>query len=129
MAEINSVVLVGRLTRDGELKYSGGGMAILKFSLAINKRVKKGDQWVDQANFFDCTMLGKGAESVSKYVVKGKQIGVVGELTQNTWEKDGQRHSKVEIFVNTLQLLGGNNAIESNTVGSSQEEYSDDIPF
>jgi single-strand DNA-binding protein len=131
MAEINSVTLVGRITREPELKYTQGGMAVLKFSLALNKRTKTGEQWGDVAHYFDCTMLGKGAESVSKYMAKGKQVAIIGELSQNRWEKDGKTQSKVEILVHTLQLLGGKQ--EGDTTGhevsKGEDGYTDDIPF
>jgi single-strand DNA-binding protein len=107
MADINHVVLVGRLTRDAELKYTAGGQAVCKFSIAINRRRKSGDQWVDEANFFDIVLWGKQGEALNQYLVKGKQVGVDGELRQDRWEQDGQNRSKVEIVANNIQLLGG----------------------
>jgi single-strand DNA-binding protein len=107
MADINHVVLVGRLTRDAELKYTAGGQAVCKFSIAINRRRKSGDQWVDEANFFDIVLWGRQGESLNQYLVKGKQIGVDGELRQDRWEQDGQNRSKVEIVANNIQLLSG----------------------
>lgn len=107
MSDVNSVILVGRLTRDAELKYSSGGMAICRFSLAINRRKKNGDNWEDEANFFDIVLFGKMGESINQYLVKGKQIAVQGELRQDRWEQDGQNRSKVEIFATNVQLLGG----------------------
>ena len=84
----------------------------MTFSLAVGKRVKNGDKWEDEADFFDCKMFGKGAESVSKYLEKGKQVAISGTLSQSRWEKDGQKYSKVEVIANTLQLLGGNQTHE-----------------
>lgn len=107
MNDINQVFLVGRLTRDSETKYTANGQAICKFSLAVNRSVKKDDRWTDEASFFDLSLWGKMAESLGKFLVKGKQVAVSGELRQNRWEKDGQKMSKVEISVNNLQLLGG----------------------
>jgi single-strand DNA-binding protein len=107
MADINHVVLVGRLTRNAELKYTNSGAAVSKFSLAINQRRKKEDQWVDEAHFFDVVLWGKSAESINQYLVKGKQVGVEGQLRQNRWEQDGQARSKVEIFATNVMLLGG----------------------
>ncbi|MDR0387534.1 MAG: single-stranded DNA-binding protein [Treponema sp.] len=107
MADINHVVLVGRLTRDAELKYTAGGQAVCKFSVAINRRRKSGDQWVDEANFFDIVLWGRQGEALNQYLVKGKQVGVDGELRQDRWEQDGQNRSKVEIVANNIQLLGG----------------------
>jgi single-strand DNA-binding protein len=108
MADINHVVLVGRLTRDAELKYTTGGQAVCKFSIAVNRRKKSGDQWVDEANFFDIVLWGRQGESLNQYLLKGKQVGIEGELRQDRWEQDGQNRSKVEIVANNLQLLGGN---------------------
>ncbi|MDR2767417.1 MAG: single-stranded DNA-binding protein, partial [Treponema sp.] len=66
MMDINRVILVGRLTRDAELKYTAGGQAVCKFSVAINRRKKNGEQWVDEANFFDVVVWGRQAESVNQ---------------------------------------------------------------
>ena len=107
MADVNSVVIVGRLTRDAELKYTAGGTAVSKLGIAVNKRVKKGDEWTEQASFFDVTLWGKMAEGLNQYLVKGKQIAIEGELEQERWEKDGQTHSKVTITASNVQLLGG----------------------
>jgi single-strand DNA-binding protein len=107
MADINHVVLVGRLTRNAELKYTSGGGAVSKFSIAVNQRRKKDEQWVDEAHFFDIVLWGKSAESLNQYLVKGKQVGIEGQLRQNRWEQDGQARSKVEIFAANVMLLGG----------------------
>jgi len=106
MTDNNVLSINGRLVRESELRFSTSGTAILKFSIAVNRSVKKGDKWEDEASFFDCTMFGKMAESVNKYLEKGKQVSIIGELKQERWQKDGQNHSKVEIIVNKLQLLG-----------------------
>lgn len=104
--DINQVVLVGRVTRDAELRYTAAGTALCNFAVAINRRVKKGDQWSDEASFFDLSLWDKQAENLNKYLVKGTQVAVQGELRQDRWEKDGQKFSKVQVFVNNLQLLG-----------------------
>ena len=107
MADMNNVVLVGRLTRDAELKYSNTGVAITNLSIAVNSRTKREDTWQDEAHFFDAVLLGRRAEALAQYLVKGKQIAIQGELRQNRWEQEGQRRSRVEIFVRDIQLLGG----------------------
>jgi single-strand DNA-binding protein len=107
MADVNHVILIGRLTRDAELKYTSGGMAVCKFAIAVNKRRKQGEQWVDEANFFDIVLWGRSGETINQYLVKGKQVAVEGELHQNRWEQDGQSRSKIEINANNVQLLGG----------------------
>ncbi|GHV91497.1 hypothetical protein AGMMS50268_20000 [Spirochaetia bacterium] len=105
--DLNHVILIGRLTRDAELKYTANGQAVCKFSIAVNRRKKSGDQWVDEANFFDIVLWGRQGESLNQYLLKGKMVGVDGELRQDRWEQDGQNRSKVEIVANNLQLLGG----------------------
>ena len=107
--DLNIVALVGRLTRDPEMKYSGNGGAILRFSLAVNRSRRNQDgTWAEEANFFDCVYFGKGAEAVSQYLSKGRQVAVQGELRQDTWKtQDGQSRSRVEIWVNNLNLIGG----------------------
>jgi single-strand DNA-binding protein len=108
MADLNHVVLVGRLTRDAELKYTSGGQPVCKFSLAVNRRKKNGDQWVDEVSYFDIVLWGRQGEALNQYLVKGKQVGIDGELRQDRWEQDGQNRSRVEIVAMNLQLLGGN---------------------
>jgi single-strand DNA-binding protein len=140
MADINHVVLVGRLTRNAELKYTNSGTAVSKFGLAINQRRKKDDQWVDEVHFFDIVVWGKTAESLNQYLVKGKQVGIEGQLRQDRWEQEGQSRSKVEIVASNIQLLGGGrpgSAPEGKPAGQTPaeggapdpEKFEDDIPF
>lgn len=131
---INSVVVMGNLTRDGELKYSPSGTPILKFAIAVNRKKKVGEKWVDEANFFDCTMIGKFAEAISKKFSKGGSIVVQGELHQNRWEQDGQPKSKIEIFATQVQLVDKQSTErkpqrESQQDFGIQEDFQDDIPF
>jgi len=120
MADLNHVILIGRLTRDAELKYTANGQAVCKFSLAVNRRRKNGDQWVEEANFFDIVLWGRQGETLNQYLIKGKQVAVHGELRQDRWEQDGQNRSKVEIVANNLQLLGGGQGSGSGNSGYSQ---------
>ncbi len=121
MADINSVVMVGRLVRDSELKYLQNGQAILRFSIAVNRARRNSDgSWTDEANFFDCVYFGKAAEGVSQYLVKGRQVAIQGELRQSRWEADGQTRSRVEISVNNLELCQGQNQQSSGSFAPSQ---------
>jgi single-strand DNA-binding protein len=106
MADINHVVLVGRLTRDANLKFTSSGLPICEFSIAINRRVKQNEVWTDEAHFFDITLFGKMGESIAQYMTKGNQIAVEGELRLDRWEQDGQKRSKIKIVANNIQLLG-----------------------
>ena len=135
MADVNHVILIGRLTRDSELKYTSGGTPVCKFAIAVNKRVKNGYQCTDQASFFDIVLWGKQGESLNKYLLKGKQVAIEGELHQNRWEQDGQARSKIEINANNVQLLGGDKqerpAQESpvNVNFNDKPGFDSDIPF
>lgn len=107
MAEdINKVLLVGRLTREAELTYTGSGAALCKFSLAVNRRRKQGDHWIDEVNFFDIHLWGKRGESLHPYLSKGTQLAVEGQLRQERWNQDGVNRSRVSIEGINIQLLG-----------------------
>jgi single-strand DNA-binding protein len=146
--DLNCVTLIGRLTRDADLKYTASGTAVSKFSIAVNRNVKKGDNWETEASFFDIVLWGRQAESLDKYLLKGKQVGVMGELRQDRWEQEGKSRSKVEVVADTIQLLGrgsearssssehGNDSKPSSSQKSSpqgtrenDDGFTDDIPF
>ena len=140
--DIVSVFAIGRLTRDAELKFTAGGLAISKFSIACNSRAKKGDQWIDEASFFEVSVFGKSAETLNQYLTKGKQIAVQGRMKQERWEKDGQNHSKIVINADNIQLLGGGteqaapapSRPRGQPASVPEEDYGprdfpDDIPF
>jgi single-strand DNA-binding protein len=146
MSDLNKVILIGRLTRDAELKYTNSGLAVSRFSIAVNRRKKTGDSWTEETDFFDCVLFGRSAEALGQYMTKGKQIGIEGELHQNRWEQDGQKRSKVEVFVQNIQLLGGgqggprsggapqrdSQSFNQYPTGGESEpspDFEDDIPF
>ncbi len=122
MSSFSVVVLVGNLTRDAQLKYTPSGYPISTFGIAINTRKKNGDQWVDEANFFDIELFGKSAESLNQYLTKGKMVGVEGELRQDRWEQDGQSRSKVKIVANKVNLLGGGSREGSYQAGGAPSQ-------
>jgi len=107
MADLSIAVLVGRLTRDAELKYTPSGQPICHFSIATGANVKKGGQWVDEASFWDVDLWGKQGESLNQYLTKGKMVAVEGSMRQDRWEQDGQAKMKVIVNANSVQLLGG----------------------
>ena len=107
-ADLNMVALTGRLTREGDLRYTQGGMAILNFSIAVNRVRRQADgSRADETSFFDCVYFGKAAEGINQYLEKGKQVAINGELRQDRWEQDGQTRSKVQVYVNSITLIGG----------------------
>lgn len=126
---INRATLIGHLTRDEEVKYTSGGMAIGSFSLAVNRRVKKGNDWTDEVNYFDITIFGKQAESLKPYLTKGKQVAVDGYLKQERWtDQNGQNRSRISIIANETQLLGGKDGGQQNA-GYDNSYNPDEDPF
>ena len=125
MTDINSVVLVGRITKDvgsdeRSFSYVGNGTAKAVVNIAVNRGVKKGDKWEDEASFFDVVIWGKTAENLKPRLTKGTQIAVSGYLKQDRWEKDGQKQSKIYVNAESVQLLGGgkSEAQETNPFGN-----------
>lgn len=104
---MNNVNLIGRLTDQPTLRYSQGGAAVSNFGLAVNGKKKQGNQWVDDVDYFDCTLFGNQAEKLQQYLGKGKQVGISGRLKQQRWQDNGQNRSKVTVIVDRLDLLGG----------------------
>ena len=103
---INSVNLVGNLTRDPNIRQTSGGTNILDFGLAVNDRVKDSSgNWTDYANFFDIVVFGNRAESLSKILTKGMRVAVNGKLRYSSWERDGQKRSKIEIIANDIDIM------------------------
>ena len=104
---INKVFLSGNLTRDPDLRTTASGSAVLGLGLAVNERRKDASgQWVDEPNFFDCTMFGNRAQAVAHMLAKGAKVMIEGHLHYSTWEsKDGTgKRSKVEVIVDELEL-------------------------
>lgn len=104
---INKVIVSGNLTRDPELRNTAGGMAVLGFGVAVNDRVKNQQtgEWEDRPNFIDCAMFGKRAESVQRFLGKGSKVAVEGKLRWSSWEKNGEKRSKVEVVVDEIELM------------------------
>lgn len=99
----NTTTLVGTATRDGELSFSSNGKAIVAFGLAINPRKQVNGEWVDgDAQFYDVKAFGDVAENVAETVTKGMRVIVHGRLNYSTWEKDGERKSKVEVIADEI---------------------------
>lgn len=115
MTDINSVNLIGRVTHDiGEKDFGYvGENAKLNISVAVNKSRKVDGEWLNEAYYFDVEVWGKQAEALKNLISKGKQVAVNGSLKQSRWEKDGQKYSKVFIYAEKVQLLGGRDSAEA----------------
>lgn len=123
MPALNQVTLMGNLTRDIEVKYLQSGTAVCDLGLAINERVKKGDEWVDATTFVDVTFFGRTAEVAGEYLSKGSPILVCGKLRLETWEKEGQKRSKLKVIGDSMQMLGGKRGEHDQTREESPQEY------
>lgn len=115
MASFNQVTLLGNLTRDVELRQIQSGTSVCDLGLAVNDRVKRGDQWIDEVSFFDVTCWGRTAEIANEYLRKGSPVLISGRLKQESWEKDGEKRYKVKVICDRLQLLGGKKDVESQS--------------
>jgi single-strand DNA-binding protein len=142
--DINRVTLVGRLTRDPELKHLPSGSAVLELGLAVNGRKQDASgQWVDKPNFFDVKVFGNQAEMLSQHLGKGRRIGVDGRLDWSSWEsQDGGKRSKVEVIAQSVQFLDSRNdgegggapfvpagAAQASSADFPSSPTDDDIPF
>ena len=108
MAGVNKVIIVGNLGRDPEVRYSQGGMAICKMSVAVTQKVKDGDGWKDATEWFRVTLFGKQAENAGQYLQKGRQVYVEGRLKTDKYkDKEGVEKTSVEVVCNVLQFIGG----------------------
>jgi single-strand DNA-binding protein len=106
-ADLNRVTLVGRLTRDPELRHTAGGQAVCTIRLAVSSRGRDDSgNWSDRANYFDITLFGRTAETASNYLSKGRRIGVDGRLSWREWEaQDGGKRQSVEVVANDIFFL------------------------
>jgi single-strand DNA-binding protein len=115
MGTVNRVILVGNLGRDAELRRTGTGTAVANFSLATTEVFKDREgQRKEETEWHRVALMGKQAESVADYLVKGKQVYVEGRLRTREWQdKEGNKRTTTEIIANRLVLLGGGPRRES----------------
>lgn len=109
MAGLNRVMLIGRLGKDPEIRYTQSGTAVCNFSIATS------EQWTDKATgqkqekteWTNCVSFGKQAETLEKYLSKGSQVYIEGRLQTDTYEKDGQTHYSTKVVVGNFVFMGG----------------------
>ena len=145
---MNSVNLIGRLVREPELKYTQSGLAVLRFTVAVDRKLSKDKREEAERNnqptadFISCTAFGKTAEVIANYHNKGSQIAVEGRIQTGSYEKDGRRIYTTDVLVNSITFVGSknNNSGGGNYQNSNSDadDYSDegffpvdndDIPF
>jgi single-strand DNA-binding protein len=113
---LNSVTLVGNMTRDPELRQVADGVYVCSFGIAVQDYYKK-----DKAHFIDCEAWRKTAEFVAEYFHKGSAVGVVGTLKQDKWEQDGQQRSKIMVTAEHVRFVAKRS--------DDEPKEKEDIPF
>lgn len=109
MANINRVTITGNLTRDPELKGTGGGTTICELGVAVNHNRKDNStgEWVEEPNYFNVTVFGSQGNNCANYLSKGRPVAIDGRLRWSSWQnQDGEKRSKVDIVATTVQFLG-----------------------
>lgn len=142
MASYNRVILVGNLTRDVDVRFTKTGTPVTDLGLAVNDRVKRGEEWVDETTFVDVTLWGRTAEIAGEYLSKGSQVLIEGRLKLDTWEQEGQKRYKLHVVADRMQMLGGKSgggsgrgtaAASEGTAAAPGENFEsapqDEIPF
>ena len=105
---INRVTITGNLTRDPELRSTGGGTSVCSLRVAVNSRRKdQSGEWVDKPNYFDVTVWGAQGENCAQYLAKGRPVAVDGRLEWREWQdKEGNKRQSVDIIADSVQFLG-----------------------
>lgn len=119
---MNKVVLIGRLTKDPELRYAAGsGTAVCRFTMAINRPFKK-----DETDFINCVAFGKTGETITQYLTKGRQLAVTGSIRTGSYDaQDGTKRYTTDVAVDGFEFIGS--AGEGNNGGSPRN--SDNNPW
>lgn len=123
----SKAIITGNLTRDPELRTTPSGSQVCSFSVAVNRSFKDSSgESKEDVSFIDCSAWGKAGEIIAQYASKGSGILVSGRLDQRSWEKDGQKHSRVEIVVEDFNFLSAGSG--SNGGGSASADAKDEAP-
>lgn len=121
---INKAFISGNITRDPELRATSGGTSVLGFGVAVNERRKnqQSGEWVEVPNFFECSVFGKRAESLSRILHKGMKCCIEGKLRWSQWnDKNGQKRSKVEIIVDEIEFMSRRDQGEAQNQPQQQQ--------
>ena len=132
MEDINIVALTGRLTHEPQSRTTASGARILNFSIAVNRRVKDGNEWKDSPNYVDCVMFNCPTWQ-ERSLHKGSEVAVRGELRWSKFTgKDGATRSKLEVAVDRLRMLSSGSQTPSEATNGNYAEddsYGEEIPF
>jgi len=123
---MNKVILMGRLTRDPEVRYSQSSepVAVARYTLAVNRRFKRKDE--PEADFIPCVALGKSGEFAEKHFRKGQLVGVIGRLQVRSWEdKEGKKHWTTEVIIEEQHFAESKAAQEKAATKESGQAAAD----
>jgi single-strand DNA-binding protein len=121
-SDICAIFVIGRLTKDPELRHLPSGTAVLNMRLAYTTREKRDEEWLDHSNYIDVTTWGRRAETCAQYLAKGRRIGVHGTLRWREWEaQDGSKRQAYEINAAEIQFLDSRQ--DDGRDGGGREEY------
>ena len=101
----NRVILIGNLTKDPDVRYTPTGTPVTTLRLAVTTKSKQGDEFKDETLFIDSVVFGRQAENCGQYLSKGSPVLVEGRLRERSWETEGQKKYRMEIFTNTVRFL------------------------
>ena len=109
MSSFNKVMIMGNVTRDIEVRYTPKGTAVTDIGVACNRRVKQGEEWVDETTFVDVTLWGRTAELAGQYLAKGRGVFIEGRLQLDTWQdsQSGKQRSRLKVVGENMQFVGG----------------------
>lgn len=128
-SNVNTVVLVGNLTKAPELRTTSGGTSVANLRLAVNSSERSGGEWTERPSYFDVTVWGNQAQSCEKYLSKGSPVAVHGRLRQERWQgKEGNERSRVVIVATTIQFLSSKSKGSSGSSGGGYKEEEPDTP-
>lgn len=129
---MNKVILIGRLTKDPELKFTQNGAPYVNFTVACDRQSKDGAR---EADFVKCQVWGSQAENMAKYMTKGRQIAVEGSIRVDSREENGEHHWFTKVSAFRVEYLGSAKADESgkkrlaDTAFGEQVSLDEDLPF
>ena len=145
MGCINKAIISGNLTRDPELRTTQSGASVLSMAVAVNERVKSGDQWEDRPSYVDVTVWGNRAQALSQFLRKGMHVAVSGRLRQDRWQdaKTGENRSRLGIVADEVDVMTPRDRGQERQAPARQQAaipyqapaapqpgvYDEDIPF
>lgn len=130
MARLNRVELIGNLGKNGELRYLANGQPKIEFTMAVDDSYKKGNDWVNQSQWFNVVLWGDQAERMAQQLTKGTPVFVEGKLTTRSWDDDqGQKHYRTEIVARTIAVLVRPPKRDDQNFQRAEDPDDEDLPF